>query len=155
MPPNADLKKNLCTQLYLAVPESNSDDSDDSDVDIDIPEHLPLIQVWLDIGPFQVLLAHLPEVYENHFIAELTAWLRGVEMEPVQEPPGVRNEAELARDFYSRGLRFNGNFLTEDEVELAIDDFFSVFNDRLRREDQQPEVLEPDGEQQLPPQGQK
>jgi len=104
MSPNADLKKNLCTQLYLAVPESNSDDSDDSDVDIDIPEHLPLIQVWLDVGPFQVLLAHLPEVYENHFIAELTAWLRGVEMEPVQEPPGVRNEVELARDFYSRGL---------------------------------------------------
>jgi hypothetical protein len=125
MSPNADLRKNLCQQLYVAVPDYS--DNEDSDVDVEIPEQIPLIQVWLDIGPFQVLLAHLPEVYENHFIAELRAFVTGGNMEVVQEPPGVRNEEELARDFYSRGLRFNGEFLTEEEVELAIDDFFFCF----------------------------
>lgn len=127
MAPNPEGRKNYWKQE--SVEQSLNSDSD-SEFELAVPTNNPNPQIWFHVGRgFQVLLDFVPRVYEQHFIAQLLEWLLGEELDRPELPQfrHPEDEIQLARDFYSRGLRYNGQFLTPDEVEMAINDFFSFY----------------------------
>lgn len=129
MAPNAEGRKNYWKQESLEEALGSDSDSD-SEFEFAVPTNNPNPQVWFHVGRgFQVLLDFVPRVYEEHFIAQLLGWLLGEEVDRPALPQfrHPEDELQLARDFYSRGLRYNGQFLTPDEVEAAMNDFFLFY----------------------------
>lgn len=134
MAPNPEGRKNYWkTEVVEQLIEQSEDSDSDSDqeVDLGVPRNTPEPEIWFHVGRgFQVLLDFFPEAYERYFIAQLLAWLQGEPVDPSEpEPPVPRLEEanQLTRDFYSRGLRYYGQLLTPQEVDEALDDFFSFY----------------------------
>jgi len=130
MAPNPEVRKNYWKQESVEQQALGSDSDSNTEFEFAVPTNNPNPQVWFHVGRgFQVLLDFVPRIYEQHFIAQLSGWLLGEEAERPELPRfrHFEDQIQLARDFYSRGLRYNGQFLTPNEVEMAMDDFFSFY----------------------------
>jgi len=132
MAPNPEGRKSYWKEEAVEEAIVSEDSDSDQEFNLAVPRNTPEPEVWLYVGRgFQVLLDFLPQVYERYFIAQLLAWLFEEELDPnVPLPPRPRNpgdEIQLVRAFYTSGLRYQRRFLTAEEVEAALNDFFSFY----------------------------
>ena len=117
MSPNADGRQNYWSKK-VELPISGF-----SEPEPVLPQDIPNPALWLHIGHgFQMLLKFLPNHLENIFIAHLVCQdeLAAADLTEFED---LLPSQELARDFFSRGLRFKGQHLTSGQIESMLCDF--------------------------------